>query len=224
MLHEDWLRATAGLNIQVEMIETWYGRLWDLHTEPSRHYHTAVHLEEMLHYLAMLTDEGYLSFMGDEQTILLSIFFHDAIYDPKSACNEEDSAQLFETFANQAGFATTHAALVEDVSRYILATKKHVLSADNPLSLALFLDLDMAVLGKQQSAYQTYATLIRREYGFVDRNVYCTKRAKVLEAFLAQGLIYGTHVLGTAFETQARQNLQSEVAALKRGVIYGENE
>lgn len=50
----------------------------------------------------------------------------------------------------------------------------------------LFLDLDMAVLGKNWSpAYTSYAYCIRQEYSFVPRDVYCTKRAEILTRFLS---------------------------------------
>jgi predicted metal-dependent HD superfamily phosphohydrolase len=227
MLGAEWLQATRGLAVSPTCSDAWFERLWNLHAEPWRHYHTAVHLEEMVQYLGLVQGATqYLSSLSqqDDQTIRLSIFFHDAIYDPKSATNEEDSAQLFQSFADQAGLATTHPSLVTNVNQYILATKKHVVSSDNSFPLAFFLDLDMAVLGKQEAAYQSYAALIRKEYSFVDRDEYCSKRAQVLEQFLAQDQIYGTILFQQSLEEQARRNLALEIAALKNGVIYGESQ
>ena len=223
-LREDWTRATRTLQVPPETSDAWYERLWIFHTEPWRHYHTAVHLEEMLLYMALLREHSQfvMATPNDEPAIVLAIFFHDAIYNPKSATNEHDSAKLFCEFATETGIVTTHSALVATVERLILSTHKHCVSPDNPCALALFLDLDMAVLGKQATAYQAYAGLIRKEYSFVNRDEYCRKRAQVLELFLAEECIYGTPVMKQALEASARRNLRQEIGALRSGIIYGE--
>jgi predicted metal-dependent HD superfamily phosphohydrolase len=107
------------------------------------------------------------------------------------------------------------------VTQLILATKKHEVSADNPPCLALFLDLDMAVLGKEMPAYLKYASLIREEYAHVPHEVYCEKRADILENFLTQDQIYGTQAMLEAFEQRARDNVAREIGTLRRGQIPG---
>lgn len=214
MLMEDWRRA-AG-----DSCDHWFDRLWTMHNEPSRHYHTAVHLEEMLHYFQLLRDHGYPSLgQQEEQTIRLAIFFHDAVYNSRSSDNEAASARLFQEFAGEVELDDTLTAQVVD---YILATQKHAVSETTPIALAFFLDLDMAVLGKTALAYQAYAGLIRSEYRFVPRMVYRHKRAKVLDQFLQQPRIYGTNVFHGALEQQARENIQQEIQALRQGIIYNE--
>lgn len=225
-LRRDWYRGTRNISMDSKHIDVWFDRLWDLHTEQSRFYHTVVHLIEMLQYLSQLREETHIISMTpeDEQTILLAIFFHDAIYDPKSTTNEQDSVQLFREFAQNAAISRGHdeCSLAINVERFILATRDHFVNLSESNSpLAVFLDLDMAVLGKQSVAYRAYASLIRKEYSFVDHVTYCTKRAEVLEGFLKQERIYGTDAMRNAFEGQARQNLHDEVAALRQGVIYG---
>lgn len=234
MLQEDWRRCIAavaplrfvGSN---DAADQWFEHLWNLHTEESRHYHTAVHLEEMIHYLELLKEDRSIPFLSSpstdtpqaEPTILLSIFFHDAIYDAKSSDNEEKSALLFLDFCKEAGLEE---AIGEKVAAMIRATQTHTVqdTGDNPTELALFLDLDMAVLGKNDKAYAAYAGLIRKEYAFVPRAVYCEKRADILEAFLKQPYIYGTKVMRDIFERQARKNVQHEIDLLRRGEIPGE--
>jgi predicted metal-dependent HD superfamily phosphohydrolase len=217
----------------------WFDRLWTLHAnDPKRHYHTVVHLWEMTKYLMLLVKEKDLSCDGaganssnnndggipDQQrnAIFLAIFFHDAVYDPQSSTNEEDSALLFQEFASEAGLDVSHRDVAQQVTQFIIATKHHQVTDSNPTDLALFLDMDMAVLGKDADAYVSYAGLIRKEYLHVPPDVYCAKRADVLEAFLEQPRIYGTRVVRHALETQARDNLKAEIAALRSGIIYGE--
>lgn len=191
-----------------------HDKILPMYSEPGRYYHTLVHLEEMLGYLER---SDYNSNTEDYQALVLTIFFHDLVYDPKSGTNEEDSASLFEAFCSDCEIDNE---LKVRVVRYILATKQHSATEDDSCAQFL-LDIDMAVLGKEQEAYFQYASLIRREYSFVDHDVYCAKRAAVLKGFL-ENPIFGTRVVKDDFEEQARANLLAEIKYLKRGVIPGE--
>lgn len=218
-LARDWTAATLGL----QLTDEWFGKIWNLHVHPSRHYHTAVHLHEMLSHLHVLKQHRYPPDLTDEdyQVIVLAVFFHDAIYNSSSSSNEQDSAKLFEQFALESGLGNSKPTMAENIAHYIRATQKHEVKPDNSTSLALFLDLDMAVLGKTEEAYQAYAALIRNEYSIIPRFLYCKKRAEVLESFLSVPNIYGTHVMKEAFEHQARLNIRKEIDSLREGVIYG---
>eukprot|EP00590_Aulacoseira_subarctica_P003249 CAMPEP_0172427418 /NCGR_PEP_ID=MMETSP1064-20121228/41972_1 /TAXON_ID=202472 /ORGANISM="Aulacoseira subarctica , Strain CCAP 1002/5" /LENGTH=160 /DNA_ID=CAMNT_0013171605 /DNA_START=46 /DNA_END=528 /DNA_ORIENTATION=- len=156
----------------------------------------------------------------------LSTLFHDAVYDPKSRTNEEDSAALYRTFASELDDATASRVFDHDrVEQYILATRhlnnSSVLST-NDIFLKLFIDADMAVLGKCNSAYDVYSGLIREEYKYVQRDVYCEKRSQVLSSFLCETSIFQTKVMKNAFEAQSRSNLQREIELLSQGIIPGE--
>ena len=85
----------------------------------------------------------------------LAIWFHDVVYDTRAADNEERSAQLA-----QAWLGEVHAepALIEAVSRLVLATKKHdpSLHAD----AALLVDVDLSILGQPQEQFWEYEAQI----------------------------------------------------------------
>ncbi|GAX29445.1 hypothetical protein FisN_16Hh114 [Fistulifera solaris] len=191
----------------------WFDRLWKLQAEdPARHYHTAVHLQEMLLYFHFLRPQ----FLAEQQrAVILAIFFHDAIYDATSNTNEEDSVTLFQSFETN--------ALVDDM---ILATKSHH-SVDPNMKdtsvIAFFLDLDLSVLGKTEEAYQRYAILIQKEYSHVPHETYCQKRADILETFLQQQNIYKTALFREMFEERARSNLAAEIRCLRQGIISQPN-
>jgi predicted metal-dependent HD superfamily phosphohydrolase len=220
LLH--WKRATDSLTASEADKDAWFERLWSNYSEEGRHYHTTVHLHEMLTYFELSWQKNFPPESSrsedEEQAILFSIFFHDAIYDVRSGTNEEDSAVLFQNFADEMGMDSEVPCLRSKVVDYILATKKHLVSEENPLALSLFLDMDMAVLGKEKKAYLHYAALIRKEYSYVPLEVYCEKRADTLESFLRKP-IFGTRVMFTSFEEKARENLQDEIDSLRRGVI-----
>ncbi|CAB9512926.1 expressed unknown protein [Seminavis robusta] len=217
------MRCPCNIGGRPDISLSWFERLCRHHSESQRHYHTLMHLEEIFLYLDMLLQQQTpKKRTSDEETLVLATFFHDAIYNVHSSTNEEDSAALFQTFVKelQLGGVTTIANGLEDsVVDLILATKQHQVSTENSPLLSLFLDLDMAVLGKEQNAYLRYAALIRNEYQHVPHAVYCEKRVEVLETFLEQPQIFGTQVMEEAFEQRARDNLQAEIESLKRGEI-----
>ena len=240
-LHGYWKLATQSLqesslsSEQSNKRDVWWDRLIRSYSEDTRHYHTTVHLWEMIQYwdllqLAKNNTDAPIKPLKESKAddvdvvLLLSIFFHDAVYDCKSGSNEEDSVRLFESFAEELSLPWPIRTAVVD---YIIATKNHQITAIDTSedasalskSLALFLDLDMAVLGKTPMAYSQYAALIRREYSFVPHDEYCRKRADVLETFLMQPRIYATEDLYQALEQSARTNLRNEIDSLRRGMI-----
>jgi predicted metal-dependent HD superfamily phosphohydrolase len=220
MLH--WKRATEGLKATAAQKYDWFERIWNAYSEEGRHYHTTVHLHEMLTYFELSWQTNFPPESSrsedEEQALLLATFFHDIIYNVRSGTNEEDSAVLFQNFADEVGMDSEAPCLRSKVVDYILATKKHAVSEENPLALSLFLDMDMAVLGKKKKAYLQYAALIRKEYSYVPHEVYCQKRADTLESFL-QHPIFGTRVMFKSFEERARENLEDEIESLRKGLI-----
>lgn len=81
---------------------------------------------------------------------MLSIYFHDVIYDVFAAGvkaaygdNEDQSAQVFITFAQQC--SRLSAQQVSLVETFIKCTKSHSCMLDNQ-DLRYFLDFDLAVL------------------------------------------------------------------------------
>ena len=224
-----------------DVTEEWFQRIITMHADSQRHYHTLCHLEEMFQFVDLLIEheakEGCLNLTVTHKAIVdLSIFFHDAVYDAKSGTNEEDSAELFKKFVAELisqqewhGFKT--------VENFIIATKTHVVpcdmedTSDERLLLKLFLDADMAVLGKESKAYNHYASLIRLEYIHVPHDLYCDKRAEILQSFIgsvsseSNGAnskhIYASEVMREALEEIAISNLRREIDSLKKREIPG---
>jgi predicted metal-dependent HD superfamily phosphohydrolase len=208
--------------------ECWFDRIYRQHNEAGRYYHTAVHLKEMLDYLQLLSppQEEFV------RSLRLAIFFHDVVYDPQSNRNEKDSAKLFQVFCNESTVddddenSSIPTTIQHQVVTLILATETHQIipGTDDESLQEIFLDLDMAVLGKDSKAYLAYAALIRKEYSCVPRQVYCEKRAEILQGFLQKPRIYLSPPFHRALEEPARRNLQEEINLLQKGVIPGETE
>ena len=78
---------------------------------------------------------------------------------------------------------------VSQIERCITATATHVASANraresNDDLLDNFLDANMSILQRDADQYDWYARSIREEYEFVERIVFCDRRAEILESFL----------------------------------------
>ena len=166
--------------------------------EPHRAYHSIDHLE---HGLALLAEYRHLAARPAE--LELAWYFHDLVYDPLRADNEEQSATKAKAALLGAGAA---AALAERVGELILHTK-HTAEPPDPDS-RLLIDIDLAILGAEPERYDAYERAIRDEYGFVPARLFRKKRREILAAFLARPRIYATPQLFERFEKNARENLQ----------------
>jgi len=169
------------------------------YSETHRHYHNLDHIASMLL-------KGTVFPLSDEQ--VMAVWYHDAIYDPRSKTNEQDSADLAREHLQQLGWATER---VECVSTIILDTVRHIPS--RPESDAV-LDLDLSILGSDPQGYGRYVEQIRQEYAFVDDDAWRAGRAGVLRSLLQRDTLFYTE-WGSALEGTARENLQRELSTLE---------
>ncbi len=176
----------------------WYERLIALYSEPHRHYHTLRHIGECLNQFDAANDLA-----RQPVAVELAIWFHDAIYDPRSSDNEERSAALARECLAE---SSAGKELLELVARLVLATKHHVPS-DHADSL-LLLDVDLSILGQPEERFQEYERQIWLEYAWVPESVFAAKRAGILANFLRRERIYQTDYFCARFEQQARQNIR----------------
>ncbi|HEY8357690.1 MAG TPA: N-methyl-D-aspartate receptor NMDAR2C subunit [Ramlibacter sp.] len=178
------------------------------YSERHRHYHTLQHLRECLaHFDAAATLARHPA------EVELALWFHDAVYDPRAADNEERSAQWARASVLAAG---CDAAVAQRVHDLVLATKSHQ-AADGDPDAALLLDVDLAILGALPARFDEYERQVRAEYAHVETEAFRPRRARVLAGFLERPRIYATEVFFDALEPRARANLQRSVASLSAG-------
>lgn len=175
------------------------------YAEPQRHYHTLAHIE---HLLALLDE--YRAQVRDRRLVALAIWFHDAIYEPKRTNNEARSAELARGVLRS---LHEPAATIESVERMVLATAGHRWT-DGQADTALFLDLDLSILGAEPATYDRYTEQVRAEYAFVPGWLFRFKRGHLLRQWLARPALYFTEALRARFESAARANLARELQAL----------
>ena len=81
---------------------------------------------------------------------------------------------------------------------------------------ALFLDMDLAILGSAPAAFDAYEQAVRREYDWVSEPQWIAGRRAVLAGFLARPAIYATAAFRATHEAAARRNLAEAMARLDR--------
>lgn len=174
-------------------------------SEPHRAYHNLEHLRSCLAEWRQVRDGG----PADAQ-LLMALLFHDAIYDPKMADNEERSAEWSDQAGVELGLPV---AVREGISRMVLATKAHGSATDD--ATRRLLDIDLSVLGADPERFAAYDAGIRQEYLHVPDPVYRRVRAEVLQSFLDRQSIYLTESFRQRYEAQARHNLAEAIRQLQ---------
>lgn len=175
------------------------------YAEKHRAYHNLSHISALLRLA-----ESFRAQFEDLRSVRLAIWFHDAIYQPKSATNETESAKLAVEKLSQ---LNAPAATIRRVERMISATQRHDaagLDADG----RLFLDFDLSILGADAEIYRHYAAAIRREFSFVPWFLYRRSRRRILENFLRREHLYLTSQMREKYEAAARFNVENEIKAL----------
>jgi predicted metal-dependent HD superfamily phosphohydrolase len=182
-----------------------YNQLVGAYSEQHRHYHTLQHLRDCLAHL-----DAAASLAQRPGEVELALWFHDAIYDPRRADNEERSAEW-------AWRSILAAGLTEDVAQrvqaMVLATKGH--EAGDDADTRLLLDIDLAILGSAPARFDEFGEQVRAEYAHVPGPEFRARRARVLAGFLARPRIYATAPFHDALEHRARENLTRTIAALQ---------
>lgn len=179
------------------------------YAEPARHYHNAAHIAECLAWFAEAAAR-----MRDAAAVEFALWFHDAVYDPRTGDNEERSAELA---AETLRAANADPVLTASVSALILTTKTHT-PAGQP-DAPWLLDIDLAVLARPRATFVEYEAAIRAEYAWVPLETYCEKRAAILTRFLERPHLFLTPHFAPRFESVARANLAFSVAELRAGNV-----
>lgn len=176
------------------------------YAEPHRRYHSRAHIEACLAELAAVPD-----LTGEERRLLAwAIWWHDAVYDPTRADNEEQSAEMARRDLPSLGAAESEIAEVE---RLILLTKGHAVPAGDRLG-ALLVSIDLSVLGGEPAAYDAYARGVRQEYGHVPEPAFRAGRKAVMQRFLEAPVLFPDPAFRARLEDRARTNIAREIASL----------
>lgn len=179
------------------------------YAEPQRYYHSWQHIEALLrHY------HRWHTHFHRQVPVLWALYWHDAIYDPQAKDNEEQSAVLLERDGH-GHLPTDDIVLAATIIRATTAHKvPDGLGAGDAADTALFLDLDLSILGAPVHIYDRYEADIRKEYAFVPEAAFRAGRGAILKTFLARERLYLTDIAHEEWDVSARANLKRAIAAL----------
>lgn len=187
------------MRVPAELIEGLKAR----YGEAQRHYHTWDHIEALKRHFDGLSESWHRP-----EPVLWALYWHDAIYDPTRADNEELSAQLLE----EEGRGHLNDDDLAFAAQIIRATAKHEvpdgLGPEDEHDLALFLDIDLSILGAPDAVFDRYEADVRKEYAFVPEEAFRAGRARILKGFAERREIYFTEEGRLRWDARARSNLQ----------------
>jgi predicted metal-dependent HD superfamily phosphohydrolase len=171
--------------------------------EPHRRYHDLRHLAEVLVALRTLDADV-------PATVLCAAYWHDAVYDPAAADNEQRSAVLAADGMGGLGAAPPDVA---EVVRLVLLTATHRPKPEDDAG-GLLCDADLAVLGSAPERYLRYAADVREEYAHLGDEEFRRGRAAVLRGLADRASLFTTASGRRRWERPARENLRAELARL----------
>ncbi len=173
--------------------------------EPQRHYHAQGHLVWLLGEAERRADA-----IADARFVGYAIWFHDAIYQPGEPDNEAQSA----AWARQA--LAAHPNLADRVAHVVEMTKRHH-EGEASGDAALFLDMDIAILGGLWEHYCAYAAGVRREFAAYNDAAFAAGRARFLEQQLALERLFRTDFYFHELGARAQANMRWELEEMRRG-------
>jgi predicted metal-dependent HD superfamily phosphohydrolase len=210
LIRDRWLDIWRSLG-KSDAPAGWYERLTTAYAEPHRHYHNQQHIAECL---KEFDTARYVA--KQPAAIEFALWFHDAVYNPKAADNEEQSAALLKRCAADGALPDS---FIETSARFVMATKTH--EAHGDCDAALMIDVDLSILGQDEKRFFEYEQQISREYSWVPENVFAFKRAEILNQFLSRPTIFMTDLFRSKYEEQARHNLTASISALRQTIAPG---
>ncbi|MFE5329627.1 metal-dependent phosphohydrolase [Embleya sp. NPDC056575] len=204
-LRDQWARLVGGHAEAGAVVESLLAR----YAEPHRRYHDTDHLRTVLDLIGELAYEA-----DDADAVMLAAWFHDAVYDPARADNEERSARLAERGLREAGVAP---ALVAETARLVRVTAEHA-PGEHDHNAHVLCDADLAILAADRERYEAYTAAVREEYAFVPDEAFRAARAAVLRDLMSLPRLFHTRLGAARYEEAARFNMRAELERLEGSI------
>ena len=214
--HDLELRVAWQRHVAIDMHE--FEAVMARHREPHRRYHGEHHIgwvvrhaQHLAAHFAAPGVDGHVAQPIDLGAVIAAAFYHDAVYDPRASDNEATSARLASEVLVRGGWPAERVAAVANM---IKATADHRDGATGDLSTAVLLAADLAVLAAEPAGYSAYVNGVRFEYGHVADSDWVIGRSAVLRSFIDREHIFPAALDLHEWETGARSNIATELAAL----------
>ncbi|MCH9671499.1 MAG: N-methyl-D-aspartate receptor NMDAR2C subunit [Gammaproteobacteria bacterium] len=198
-----WQTLLGDLGLESDDDE--FHKLFGAYGEAHRHYHTRAHIEDCLEQFDRVRVD-----LEHPAAVEIALWYHDAVYQPRSNSNELDSVRWAVGFLRN---KQADHAVIERVEQLIMATLH---SATPTLVDARWLvDIDLSILGRDERTYSRFERNVRAEYEWVPLDAFRARRAEILQSFIARERIYSSPFFYERFEAAARRNLNEAIAALR---------
>jgi predicted metal-dependent HD superfamily phosphohydrolase len=184
--------------------------LLDAYGVSTRAYHNLDHLSHCLSEF-----DAVRTHAADPVTAEFAIWFHNSVYDPSRADNEERSSEWARGVLAYLGAAPGQIAAVQVM---VLATKPvdegQRENGPQVSDSALVADVDLSILGQPPEVFDAYERAIRQEYRHVPDEGFRAARLGLLARLLDRPRIYLTLPFRARYETSARENLRRSIDVL----------
>ena len=177
--------------------------LLDRWGEEHRRYHGRTHLLAVLEALDLLTEPA-----APPRAVVLSAWFHDAVYRGVAGQDEEESARLAEDRLRQAGLPGPE---VDEVARLVRMTADHRPEPGDDAG-ALLSDADLSVLGGEPDAYARYLAAVRQDFAHIGDEDFAAGRGAVVRGLLELDPLFHTSRARELWLEAAHRNLRGELA------------
>jgi|GEM_PF-63155 len=173
-----------------------------------RRYHTLTHVASCLNYLKVYESATGALPPEDKKSLVMAIFYHDVVQGESAEQLSGLKAKAFLEKGNDKQSAGQVVSLI-DATKHLEKTK--------PLNhlQQIMSDLDLNVLGGQQSRYGNYKQFVRQDYAQVPEEAYGRGRIKVLGKLIAKDSLYHTAFFKEMFQEKVIQNLSNEKTSWK---------
>jgi predicted metal-dependent HD superfamily phosphohydrolase len=182
-----------------------FENLWCRYCEPHRIYHRCTHLLRCFQQM----DLAY-TLIQDPDAVEMALWFHDAIYIPRSSENEKESAELFVRDAGD----HFRPSFIRKVYELILVTAHKELAQE--CNKQFIADIDLSSFGVDWEEFLRDTKAVRGEQADSSDAVYYPDHAKFLNSLLGRQRIFGTEFFYGRYEQRAKENITRLLADLAR--------
>lgn len=191
-----------------------YKNLMNKYSESHRYYHTILHITNGLNEIwnRAIDDEKY-----NLDKVEFAWWYHDSIYDKQSRVNEMRSAIYAKSVCEK--------CLLEDsftnaIYELIIDTAHNRIP--NTYDGKFICDIDLLIFTADKNIFNEYENNIRKEYSWVDNNVYLIARKNILNKFYNKfgQTTSAYYTLNESYDFKAARNLTYMLEQLD--YLYGE--
>ena len=185
-------------------MEAVYCDLLRRYSNTGRYYHNLDHVFHCLNQLDLASQV-----IPHPEAVEMALWFHDAVYVPGNADNEQKSAELF--LHNAA--ACFSGDFKNKVKNLILVTTHKDIPKDE--DECFIVDIDLSSFGSDWSDFLTDTGNLRKEQPDISDQAYCQAHARFLNSLLARKRIFQTDFFYVRYEQIAIQNITCLLAEPK---------